>query len=92
MRLTDAQFTWVNTPIWKDAKNLYSDGDEVVVDVKNRTLYINGVEETDSAYHALGNNWDTFVIPPLQDTEIKVVPSDWGFTPEVSIEFTEAYI
>lgn len=92
MRLTDAQFTWINTPIWKDAKNLYSDGDEVVVDVKNRTLYINGVEETDSAYHALGNNWDTFVIPPLQDTEIKVVPSDWGFPPEVSIEFTEAYI
>ncbi|WP_414842352.1 distal tail protein Dit [Enterococcus saccharolyticus] len=92
MRLTDAQFTWVNTPIWKDAKNLYEDGDEVVVDVKSRTLYINGVEETDSAYHALGNDWDKFVIPPLQDTTIQVVPSDWGFVPEVDIQFTEAYI
>lgn len=92
MRLTDAQFTWVNTPIWKDTKNLYNDGDEIIVDVQKRTLFINGVEQTDSAYHALGNDWENFVIPPLQDSEIKVVPSGWAQIPEVSIGFTEAYI
>ena len=92
MRLTDAQFTWVNTPIWKDTKNLYNDGDEIIVDVQKRTLFINGVEQTDSAYHALGNDWENFVIPPLQDSEIKVVPSGWAQIPEVSIDFTESYI
>lgn len=92
MRLTDAQFTWVNTPIWKDTKNLYNDGDEIIVDVQKRTLFINGVEQTDSAYHALGNDWENFVIPPLQDSEIKVVPSGWAQIPEVDIQFTEAYI
>lgn len=92
MRLTDAQFTWVNTPIWKDAKNLYNDGDEIIVDVQKRTLFINGVEQTDSAYHALGNDWENFVIPPLQDSEIKVVPSGWAQIPEVDIQFTESYI
>ncbi|WP_207940172.1 hypothetical protein DOK78_002361 [Enterococcus sp. DIV2402] len=92
INFTDTKFTWVNTPYWKDIKNIYDDQDEVEVDVQSRKLYVNGVEAQDSAYHSIANEWEKFVLNPYSDTEVQVVSSSWALTPEIEAEFTETFI
>lgn len=91
MRWTDFHFTWINTPNWKNIPNLFDDGDEIEVDTENKQLLINGVVEQDSAYLAIDNEWDKFIIDKDYN-EIQCVVSDWANTPEVSVEYEESYL
>lgn len=91
IEFTDTKFTWVNTKYWKEISNLYQDGDELTIDVKERTLYLNGVEAIEPMYHSINNEWEQFVLNQGL-TEVQVIHSSWSEMPECSIEFQETYI
>lgn len=92
MDFTDTKFTWVNTPQWKDVANLFDDQDEIAVDVKNRKLFINGVETNGSEYHNINNEWESFILNPSSNTIIQTITSDWAETPEFEAEFEESFV
>lgn len=85
------KFEWLNETTWSNIPNLFDDGDEIEVDTENKQLLINGVVEQDSAYLSIDNQWDLFHIDKDYN-EIQCVVSDWANTPEVSVEFEEAYL
>lgn len=92
MDFTDTNFTWVNTPQWKDVANLFDDQDEIAVDIKNRKLFINGVETNGSEYHKINNEWESFALNPSSSTTIQTITSDWAKTPEFEAEFEESFV
>ena len=89
MDVTDTQFSWVNVNYWQDLPNRWSDGDVVTADVANKAIYVNGVE--DMTLHTVGNQWDSFMLQPGENT-IEAIGSSWCTTPlEVSVQYREAY-
>ncbi len=81
-------FRWVNETEWTDIPNLYSAGDELVLDVKQRKAYLNGVE---TGWYVPGNGWSDFVV---REPEMVITPieSSWAEAMDVTVELEEAFI
>lgn len=89
MDLADTRFTWVNVDYLQDIPNRFSDGDVVTVDVANKRILVNGVE--DMTLHTIGNMWDGFKLKPGANT-IQVIASSWCATPlDVNVSYREAW-
>lgn len=86
---SDSNFTWVNVDYWQDLPNRYKDGDDVVIDVANRAIYVNGVEEP--SLQTVGNDWEGFALEP-GDTTIQLVSSSWADMYDCTIQVREAYV
>lgn len=89
MSITDAKMKWRNTQYFTDIKNFYKDGDLVEIDVKSRTLFINGVPE--GRLNIVGNQWEQFVAE-VGETNVKPIYSEWANPPEVTCTFEERYL
>lgn len=89
MTWTDSKFTWVNTPTFTNIPNLFDDGDIVEINVKERSVTINGV--LNNQLHALGNNWEMFVSENSEEY-IQPIASSWANMYEVEIELREAFL
>ncbi|WP_338217953.1 distal tail protein Dit [Lacticaseibacillus salsurivasis] len=86
---SDSIFQWVNVDYWQDLPNRFSAGDELVVDVATKTVYVNGVE--DGTVQAIGNDWDKFMIQPGENT-LHPVASSWADPFTAKIEYREAWL
>lgn len=86
---SDSYFEWVNVDFWQDLPNRFSDGDVVDVDVGNRKVYVNGVE--DMTLQTIGNQWDKFAIQP-GTTKIQPVCSTWANPFTTNIILREAFV
>lgn len=89
MSITDAKMKWRNTQYFTDIKNFYKDRDLVEINVKERALYINGVQE--GRLNVVGNQWEKF-IAPVGTTIVKPVYSSWANPPEVTCVLEETYL
>ncbi|MEG2684420.1 MAG: phage tail family protein [Erysipelotrichaceae bacterium] len=89
MLIDDIQFRWYNTPVWSNVTNTFQDGDIVSINVDERKLYINGIENTE--LNVVGNEWDKFYIG-LEDTKFQPIVSSWSNKPLVNINVQNRYI
>lgn len=89
MAITDAKMKWRNTQYFTDIKNFYKDRDLVEINVKERALYINGVQE--GRLNVVGNQWEKF-IAPVGTTIVKPIYSSWANPPEVTCVLEETYL
>lgn len=89
MLVDDIQFRWFNTPVWSNVTNTFQDGDIVSINVDERKLYINGIENTE--LNVVGNEWDKFYIG-LEDTKFQPIVSSWSNKPLVNINIQNRYI
>lgn len=89
MSWTDCKFTWVNTRTYRNIPNLFDDGDLLEIDVKRREVSVNGV--INNQLHALGNNWEMFVIEKESEI-IQPVCSSWANMFETEVELREAFL
>lgn len=89
MHWWDSQFTWFNEVKFTNIPNRFSDGDIVEIDVKERKVYVNDIE--DNQLHALGNQWSDFSIQTGYEV-IKPICSNWANMFELEIELREAYV
>lgn len=89
MSIADAKMKWRNTEYFTDIKNFYKDRDLVEIDVKERALYINGVQE--GRLNVVGNQWENF-IAPVGTTIVKPIYSSWANPPEVTCTLEETYL
>lgn len=90
MDTTDVQFTWVNVDYWADMPNRFESGDVVMMDVENKTVYVNGVE--DLTLQAVGEPWDSMVLQPGVATTIQPVASSWANPFSTEITVREAFV
>jgi predicted phage tail component-like protein len=81
-------FRWVNETEWDDVPNLYSDGDELVIDTKQRKAFLNGV---DTGWYVPGNGWDDFIVNKPQMV-IQPMQSEWAEPMTVTVELEEAFV
>lgn len=89
MDVADTRFTWVNVDYLKDIPNRFSNGDVLTVDVANKRILVNGVE--DMTLHTIGNMWDGFELKPGANT-IQVIVSSWCAMPlDVNVSYREAW-
>lgn len=86
---TDAKFEWTNISFWNDMANQYSAGDVLTVDVPNSTVALNGV--LTGGLQRIGNDWSKFKLQPGSN-KLLVVTSSFAQTPEVRIDYKEAYV
>lgn len=89
MNWADTKFTWTNEQVITNVPNTFSDGDILEVDVKERKVYVNGIEN--NYLHALGNRWERFAIEP-GTTTILPVSSSWASMFELEVEVKGAYL
>lgn len=89
MDVTDAKFTWCKSPYWTNVDNIFKENDLVTIDVDQRKLYVNGVENLE--LNTLGNAWEEFYMP-LGDTYIQPVTSDFAMLPEINVTLQRRYL
>lgn len=89
MLVSDIQFKWYNTEVWRNVYNTFQDGDIVTIDVDSRKLYINGV--VNNELNIVGNEWDKFYTG-LGKTTIKPIVSSWANKPLVTINVQDRFI
>jgi predicted phage tail component-like protein len=89
MNWEDSYFDWINVNYWNDIPNRFKDGDKVTIDVANRAVYLNDVEE--NSLQTVGNNWESFALP-TGDTTIELVQSSWADMYDCTIAVREAYV
>ena len=75
MYLISTNLYWQNVQWYTDIKNRFSQNDVLTIDVQNRKVYRNGIE--DLTLQTVGNMWEKFNLPP-GDSLIQVVPSSWA--------------
>lgn len=86
---TDFFFTWINEKTVTNIPNLYNDNDMLVINTKERKVFLNGVENFE--IHSIGNEWSKFAIEP-GTTTILPVASEWANMAEIEIELRGAYM
>lgn len=84
---TNSYFKWINEPVLNNIPNSFSDGDVVVIDVGERTVYVNGVE---SDLMTIGNDWDGFAIE--SGTSLQPITSSWAKPTIATVTIREAYL
>lgn len=89
MDWTDTKFNWTNESVFTNIPNLYDDGDILEIDIKNRKVSVNGVENY--KLHSLDNTWDRFAIEPGTTTLLPVA-STWANMFDFEVELRGAYI
>ncbi|MDF2902431.1 MAG: hypothetical protein K0S25_69 [Bacillus sp. (in: firmicutes)] len=89
MGCTDIKFYWNNETTITNIPNLFDDGDLLEIDVKERKIMLNGVENR--KLHALGNTWERFAIEPGTTTVMPAV-SSWANMCDFEVELRGAYI
>lgn len=87
--VTDTQFRWVNTPVIKNIRNYFQEGDVVEIDINSRTISINGV--VNNELNVVGNQWEKFVLEP-GETRIMPIVSSWANPAEVIAVVEESYL
>lgn len=86
---TDNRFWWINEGEQINIPNAFNEGDIVEIDVKNRVVYLNGVEN--NYLHAIGNKWGRFAVEP-GTTSILPVCSTWARMFDLEVFLRGAYI
>jgi hypothetical protein len=89
MNVSDFKFHWTNVPYVTDIPNRFDDGDVLTADVANKAIYLNGV--LDNTLHTVGNDWDSFLLDPGDNT-IETVVSSWATPADTLITFKEAWL
>lgn len=74
------QVRWLNTSYYQDIRNYFQDGDIVDIDVRSRSLFINGV--LNNELNVVGNQWESFIMP-VGKTVVQPVLSTWATNPDV---------
>lgn len=75
----------------RDTANTFSDGDKVVIDCKNGTIELNGIDTP--SIGAIGNDWEKFCLTPGVNT-IACTYSDWenAVLPDFRIRYREVFV
>lgn len=89
MYVTDMQVKWYNTPFFNNVKNIFQDGDNVTIDVQERSIYINGT--INNELNVVGNEWEQFRIG-LGSTVIQPVVSSWAEPANVNVSLRQSYL
>lgn len=89
MYLISTNLYWQNVQWYTDIKNRFSKNDVLTIDVKNRKIYRNGIE--DLTLQTVGNMWEKFNLPP-GDSIIKVVPSSWAPMFDCKVDLREGWM
>lgn len=89
MYVTDMQAKWYNTPFFNNVKNIFQDGDNVTIDVQERSIYINGT--INNELNVVGNEWEQFRLG-LGTTVIQPVVSSWAQPAIVNVTFRQSYL
>lgn len=89
MYWTDSKLYWTNENVRTNINNLFDDKDLVEVDIKNRKILVNGVE--DRTLHKLGNEYEKFQLDYGKHT-IQVIPSEWAVTPIVGVTLRRVFL
>lgn len=89
MYVTDMQAKWYNTPFFNNVKNIFQDGDNVTIDVQERSIYINGT--INNELNVVGNEWEQFRIG-LGSTVIQPVVSSWAEPANVNVSLRQSYL
>ena len=89
MELSHSDFIWLNSPYWSNVNNIFSQNDEVLIDVDRRSIYVNGIENLE--LNTLGNDWDGFVLP-IGQTHLQPIVSDFSNKPEVIVNIQKRYL
>lgn len=89
MYVTDMQAKWYNTPFFNNVKNIFQDGDNVTIDVQERSIYINGT--INNELNIVGNEWEQFRLG-LGSTVIQPVVSSWAEPANVNVSLRQSYL
>nr|DAF84352.1 MAG TPA: distal tail protein [Caudoviricetes sp.] len=89
MYVTDMQVKWYNTPFFNNVKNIFQDGDNVTIDVQERSIYINGA--INNELNIVGNEWEQFRVG-LGSTVIQPVVSSWAEPANVNVSLRQSYL
>lgn len=89
MDWTDTKFYWNNETEVTNIPNTFDDGDILEIDVANRRVSLNGIEN--NYLHALGNRWERFAVEPGTTTFLPV-SSSWANMFAMEVELRGAYI
>ena len=75
----------------RDTANTFSDGDKVVIDCKNGTIELNGIDTP--SLGVIGNDWEKFCLTPGVNT-IACTYSDWenAVCPDFRIRYREVFV
>lgn len=75
----------------RDTANTFSDGDKIVVDCKDGTIKVNGLDEP--GLGAIGNDWEGFYLTPGVNT-IACTYSEWNnaVKPDFRIRYREVFV
>lgn len=87
--VTDTQFRWISTPVVKNIRNYFQDGDIIEIDVKSRQILVNGV--VNNELNVVGNQWEKFTLG-LGETTIQPIVSSWANPAEVICIVEESYL
>lgn len=87
--VTDTQFRWISTPVVKNIRNYFQDGDIIEIDVKSRQILVNGV--VNNELNVVGNQWEKFTLG-LGETIIQPIVSSWANPAEVICIVEESYL
>lgn len=89
MYVTDMQAKWYNTPFFNNVKNIFQDGDNVTIDVQERSIYINGT--INNELNVVGNEWEQFRLG-LGTTIIQPIVSSWAEPANVNVSLRQSYL
>ena len=89
MYVTDMQAKWYNTPFFNNVKNIFQDGDNVLIDVQERSIYINGT--INNELNVVGNEWEQFRLG-LGSTIIQPLVSSWAEPANVNVSLRQSYL
>lgn len=85
----NVRFIWRNSPYWSNVLNIFKQNDNVTIDVAQRKVFVNGVENLE--LNTLGNQWEDFYLP-LGDTYLQPVASDFATMPDVTVNLQKRFL